>query len=75
LEERPGTPIAILYLDSKDENAFGAEQPPGYSLTPMLEGLRQAAYDSGMASDLADLGRELRKRGPGVRLYDSPGGG
>jgi hypothetical protein len=74
-----GGPVGILYLDSEVENAFGEEIPgPGgaskYPLTEMLEMLKDATETSGLASNLAKLGNELRQKGPAVKVYGSLGG-
>jgi hypothetical protein len=70
MDDTLGDQVGLLYLDCEQENAF--DLPAGaasFSLSPMLEQLRQAAVGSGLVADLADMGRNLRERGPALRLF------
>ncbi len=59
------SPIGIFYMDSADANAFG----PDEDNARLLAAIEKGAKETGLASALARMGENLRKKGPAIRVY------
>jgi hypothetical protein len=64
LKVEGGTPVGMFYMDSTKEYAFPEPQQQ------LVEAIHEGCKKSGLTSDLDKLGRELRSRGPVIRLYE-----
>ena len=68
LQDEEGTPAGVFYMDSKSEDAFGADDDK-----PTRDELHGAIVDGcnrcGLTNAVAKLSRELRRRSPLIRIY------
>jgi hypothetical protein len=66
LTDESSTPVGLFYLDSEQKQTFGTDA----KFNPVVRRVKSESQRTGLAKDLADLGKELRRWGPVIRLYD-----
>jgi hypothetical protein len=58
--------VGVFYLDSKQPAAFGTT----VENNPIVSAITKACEDYGLTAALGELGTEMRRRGPAIRIFD-----
>jgi hypothetical protein len=66
LRDAHGEPVCIVYFDSLDEDAFGANEQ---EQSQLVELLRDGAARIGLTNDIARICQDLRARSPFISLH------
>lgn len=81
LRDDTKSPVAVFYLDSRKERAFGAvknernpdvpdEGEDAKKARSIIRAIKECAEELKLTDALGTLGREMRSRGPEVRIFD-----
>lgn len=66
LQDQHRTPVCVVYVDSSEEDAFGANE---HERKELAETIHKGSEELGLISDIAEMTRDLRARSPHISLY------
>jgi hypothetical protein len=70
LRDEDGTPVAIYYMDSKEQNAFGADSGGEDFRKALLTAAITASKEKGLITSLVKVRDALKERRPAIRIHE-----